>query len=99
MTFEEFQAGVEKAGKKSPNLGKSLKLNLDEGIIHIDMTGDDGAVVTNEDKEADTVVTTNVDTLDQLRSGKLNPMMAMMGGKVKIKGDMGLAMKLQGLLS
>ncbi|OAV46258.1 SCP2 sterol-binding domain-containing protein [Lewinella sp. 4G2] len=99
MTFEEFKAGVEKAGAKAPNLGKSLKLNLDEGTIHIDMTGDNGAVVTEEDKEADTVVTTNVDTLDQLRTGQLNPMMAMMGGKVKIKGDMGLAMKLQGLLS
>lgn len=99
MTFEEFNAGVAKAGEKAPNLGKSLKLNLDEGIIHIDMTGDNGAVVTNEDKDADTVVTTNVETLDALRTGKLNPMMAMMGGKVKIKGDMGLAMKLQGLLS
>ncbi|MEM9929368.1 MAG: SCP2 sterol-binding domain-containing protein [Bacteroidota bacterium] len=98
MTFEEFNAGVVAAAAKAPNLGKSLKLNLDEGIIHIDMT-QEPAVVTNEDLEADTVVTTSVDTLDKLRKGELNPMMAMMGGKVKIKGDMGLAMKLQGLLS
>ena len=98
MTFQELNAGVQKAAANAPNLGKSIKLQLDEGIIHIDMTGDE-ARVTNEDKDADTVVTTSVDTLDQLRSGKLNPMMAMMSGKVKIKGDMGLAMKLQGLLS
>jgi putative sterol carrier protein len=98
MTFEEFDAGVKAAAAKAPNLGKSLKLDLGDGIIHIDMTGET-AVVTNEDKEADTVVTTTVDVLDQLRSGNLNPMMAMMGGKIKIKGDMGLAMKLQGLLS
>ena len=98
MTFQELNAGVQKAAANAPNLGKSIKLQLDEGIIHIDMTGDE-AKVTNEDKAADTVVTTSVDTLDQLRSGKLNPMMAMMSGKVKIKGDMGLAMKLQGLLS
>ncbi len=98
MTFEEFNAGVVAAAAKAPNLGKSLKLNLDEGIIHIDMT-QEPAVVTNEDLEADTVVTTSVETLDKLRKGELNPMMAMMGGKVKIKGDMGLAMKLQGLLS
>ena len=97
MTFEQFDEGVKAAAAKAPNLGKSLKLDLGEGIIHIDMTGDE-AVVTNEDKEADTVVTTTVDTLDALRKGDLNPMMAMMGGKVKIKGDMGLAMKLQGLL-
>jgi len=28
-------------------------------------------------------------------SGKMNPQMAFMSGKLKIKGDMGLAMKLQ----
>ena len=98
MTFQELNDGVAKAAANAPNLGKSIKLQLDEGVIFIDMTGD-AAKVTNEDKEADTVVTTSVDTLDQLRTGKLNPMMAMMSGKVKIKGDMGLAMKLQGLLS
>ncbi|NJB84767.1 putative sterol carrier protein [Lewinella marina] len=98
MTFQELNDGITKAATKAPNLGKSIKLQLDEGIIHIDMTGDT-AQVTNEDKEADTVVTTSVDVLEQLRTGKLNPMMAMMSGKVKIKGDMGLAMKLQGLLS
>ena len=98
MTFDQFNEGVKAAAGKAPKLGKSIKLDLGEGIIHIDMTEDE-AVVTNEDKEADTVVTTDVDTLDKLRTGDLNPMMAMMGGKIKIKGDMGLAMKLQGLLS
>ena len=98
MTFQELNDGVTKAAQNAPNLGKSIKLKLDEGVIHIDMTGD-RAVVSNDDKEADTVVTTSVDTLDQLRTGKLNPMMAMMSGKVKIQGDMGLAMKLQSLLS
>ncbi|MFZ5817256.1 MAG: SCP2 sterol-binding domain-containing protein [Bacillota bacterium] len=31
--------------------------------------------------------------------GKLNPTAAFMSGKLKIKGDMGLAMKLQSLIS
>ena len=98
MTFEQFDAAVKEKAAAAPNLGKTLKLDLGEGIIHIDMS-QEPAVVTNEDKDADTVVTTTVDTLDALRKGDLNPMMAMMGGKIKIKGDMGLAMKLQGLLS
>ncbi|MBL0023782.1 MAG: SCP2 sterol-binding domain-containing protein [Saprospiraceae bacterium] len=34
----------------------------------------------------------------QLKNGELNPMMAVMSGKIKIKGDMGLAMKLQSLI-
>jgi putative sterol carrier protein len=31
-------------------------------------------------------------------SGELNPMAAFMGGKMKVSGDMGVAMKLQNLL-
>ena len=34
----------------------------------------------------------------KLVKGELNPMMAVMTGKVKIKGDMGVAMKLQSLV-
>ncbi len=97
-TYEEFVAQVKKSAAKAPNLGKTIKIQVEEGPVFIDMT-EDQAQVTTEDKEADTTITTTIDTLEQLRSGKLNPMMAMMGGKVKIKGDMGLAMKLQGLLS
>jgi putative sterol carrier protein len=36
--------------------------------------------------------------LIDLKNGDLNPMMAVMGGKIKISGDMGLAMKVQSLL-
>ena len=36
--------------------------------------------------------------LEQLRDGTLNPMMAVMGGQIKISGDMGLAMKVQSLM-
>jgi putative sterol carrier protein len=97
MTLAEFTEKTREAAQNAPNLGKSIKLQLDEGVVHIDMTEDE-AQVTNEDKEADTVVITSIDTLDKLRTGALNPMMAMMSGKVKIKGDMGLAMKLQSLL-
>ena len=68
------------------------------GKREVDWARKDEAKVTNDDNEADTVVITSIDTLDKLRTGDLNPMMAMMSGKVKIKGDMGLAMKLQSLL-
>ncbi len=98
MTLEDFTAIVRETTQSAPSLGKSIKLVLDEGVVHIDLTGDQPQI-TNEDKDADTTVTTSIATLDGLRKGDINPMMAMMSGKVKIKGDMGLAMKLQGLLS
>ncbi|MEN0003321.1 MAG: SCP2 sterol-binding domain-containing protein [Bacteroidota bacterium] len=98
MTIDELTAEVHKSAANMPQLGKSIKLALKEGTIHIDLTGDSPAI-TNEDKDADCVITTDIDTLVGMRTGSVNPMMAMMGGKIKIKGDMGLAMKLQGLLT
>lgn len=97
MTLDAFTDQVRQAAQNAPNLGKTLKIQLDEGPVFIDLTQDE-ATVSNEDKEADTTVTTSIETLDKLRSGDLNPMMAVMSGKVKIKGDMGLALKLQSLL-
>ncbi len=44
-----------------------------------------------------TVAATDVDFL-AIVNGRLNPQMAFMSGKLKIQGDMGLAMKLQQIL-
>jgi len=51
-----------------------------------------------DDNEADCTISTSMDTLLGLQSGDVNPMMAVMSGKIKIKGDMSLAMKLQSLV-
>jgi putative sterol carrier protein len=45
-----------------------------------------------------TVAATEQHFLD-IVNGKLNPQMAFMSGKLKIQGDMGLAMKLQQILT
>jgi len=89
-TFKKKADGI------SP-IGGTLKFLLDEKPVYIDGTGEANQI-TQDDKEADCVVITTMDVLAQLQSGDLNPMTAVMGGKVKIKGDMGLAMKLQSLL-
>ncbi|MEY4106105.1 MAG: hypothetical protein RL181_447 [Bacteroidota bacterium] len=81
-----------------PSIGKTLKMVVDDQVVFIDLTGDTPAVST-EDREADCTISASMETLEKLRSGELNPMMAVMGGKVKIKGDMSVAMKLQSLLS
>ena len=46
------------------------------------------------DKPSITITMAAKDYLDMV-SGKLNPQMAFMGGKLKIKGDMSLALKMQ----
>ena len=59
----------------------------------------DGKVTVTQDGEADpdTTISTSEDTFQKLVSGEQNPTTAYMTGKVKIKGDMGAAMKLQKL--
>ena len=72
-------------------LGKTLKFNLKgEGFVYID-----GGTVTNEDKPADLTLTIAMKDLIALGEGKLDPMTAVMTGKLKLS-DMGAAMALQG---
>jgi putative sterol carrier protein len=47
--------------------------------------------------EADATITASGETFDKIVSGEQNPTTAYMTGKLKIKGDMGAAMKLQKL--
>jgi len=78
-------------------IGNSLKFNMGDNCIHIDGTGDSN-VVSSEDKEADCTIQISTEDLVALSKGELNPMMAFMSGKIKIDGDMSVAMKLQSLL-
>ncbi|HEY3962845.1 MAG TPA: SCP2 sterol-binding domain-containing protein [Gaiellaceae bacterium] len=60
----------------------------------------DGAIdVAPGGGDADVTITTSADTFEKIMSGEQNPTTAYMTGKLKIKGDMGAAMKLQKLFS
>ena len=94
-----FQVVVDQINKQAENiepLGATFKIRIDDSVVFIDGTGDSNQV-SMDDKDADCTVTTSVDAIEKLRSGALNPMMAVTSGKIKIKGDMSLAMKLQSL--
>jgi len=81
---------------KADPLGNTLKFDFGAEQLYIDGTNGTNQVST-ENKDADCLVEVSFDDFLALTSGKLNPMNAVMGGKVKIKGDMGVAMKLQSL--
>ena len=91
--YDQFKKRAENA---SP-LGGKLKFMVDENPIFIDGTGDVNTV-SMEDLESDCTITVSSEVLEKLRDGELNPMMAVMGGQIKIDGDMGLAMKVQSLM-
>ncbi|MFN8300550.1 MAG: acyl-CoA dehydrogenase family protein [Chitinophagales bacterium] len=97
MAFESIVTDLTARAANAPALGKTLKFDFGDNKIHIDGTGA-GNIVSTEDKEADCVIGVAQDDLLGMMSGSLNPMTAFMSGKIKVKGDMGVAMKLQGLL-
>lgn len=97
MSSEIMEQLSAQAAKASP-IGATIKFVLDGNPIFVDGTGDSNKI-TAEDKEADCTITTSVETLMKIKSGDVNPMMAAMTGKIKIDGNMGLAMKLQSLIS
>ncbi|MDB4539923.1 SCP2 sterol-binding domain-containing protein [Saprospiraceae bacterium] len=98
MNLEAIYSNMQEKAANLDPIGATLKMVVDEHVVYVDGTGDKNEV-SQEDKEADCVISTSMDTMKELLSGDSNPMMAVMMGKVKIKGDMGVAMKVQSLLA
>ena len=94
VVFEQLQQKANEAEA----IGGTLKFVIDDLIVFVNGNGNNN-IVSQSDEEADCTIITSAAVLMELQSGDLNPMMAVMGGKVKISGDMGLAMKVQSLMS
>jgi putative sterol carrier protein len=66
--------------------------------------GDDGAITLDGDtaymgdRDADCTIRISEPNLAKLITGKLNPMTAFAMGKIKVSGDMSVALKLSQLL-
>jgi len=93
MTLDEIAALVQK-GVSHAGFSDSLQFDCgDAGVVRIA----DGAV-SLEAGDADCTLKMSLDNLAKLITGKLNPMTGIALGKLKISGNMGVAMKLGSLL-
>ena len=93
-TVDEYTQQLRTAVGSDSGLGKTLKFDFKgEGFIFVDKDS-----VSNEDKPADCTIVVAKSDFDQITEGKLDPTMAFMQGKLKVNGDMSVAMKLQPLL-
>ena len=72
----------------------SVKFDIeDEGVILV-VDGE----LRMEDGEADVTISASLDTFRKIFDGELSPTAAYMTGRMRIDGDMGLAMKLSQIL-
>ncbi|OGQ50483.1 MAG: hypothetical protein A3I09_01085 [Deltaproteobacteria bacterium RIFCSPLOWO2_02_FULL_47_10] len=71
----------------------------DGGTWTVDCTKQGGAVSAGPAGNAKLTVTMTDSDFADMYSGKLNPQMAFLTGKVKVKGDIALALKLGNLIS
>lgn len=87
----------ERVGSDS-GLGTTLKFDMgSEGIVVIDGAATPNTV-SNSDAEAACTIGLSLDTLGRLMLRELEPTTAFMMGKIKVNGDMSVAMRLQNLL-
>jgi putative sterol carrier protein len=76
--------------------GKRIKLDFGpEGILHLDGVA---GTVTEEDGPADTTISIGWEDLQALGRGELDPVGALMKGRLRIDGDFSNAMLLQGVI-
>ena len=88
------QAIRSKVGVDS-GLDATLKFDCgDDGCIFIDGKSTPNTV-SNDRSEADCTVAITLDNLHAMLAGELDPVTGFMGGKLKVSGDMSIAMKLQ----
>jgi putative sterol carrier protein len=94
-TVEEITDRLRKALAGQSGLSKTITVDLKgEGYIHI--AGDQ---VTNENTPADCTIIVAREDLESMVRGELDPTMAFMQGKLKINGDMSVALQLQPILA
>ena len=83
-------------GKDLSALGSSIKFVVDEEIVLIDP---EAGTITSDDNDASCTVTVDGETMEEILNGSTSSQAAFMTGKLKVAGDMGVALKVGTILS
>ena len=99
MSATELAETLRRRVVQYPKLGYKVKFLLEDGdIIFWDGTGDQ-PLVSDADEAADTTMRLSADNLRKLLDGNLDPTMAYMTGRLKVEGKLGVALKINSILS
>ena len=95
MDNADIAAKMTEALTKAGGTDKSVKFDFgDDGQVFAS-----GTEATTDANAADCTISVSKDDFIALAEGNLDPMMAFMSGKLKVAGDMSVAMGLQSIFS
>jgi putative sterol carrier protein len=98
MNLEEITNYVIRKVGNDCGIGALVKFAFEDGTcVHVDAKQVPN-VVSNEDLDADCTVRISKEDFKAITEGSLSPMTAVMFGKIKIEGNMGIAMQIQKIL-
>jgi putative sterol carrier protein len=97
MEIKDIRAELAINVKKIGPLGKKLKFKLDDDYILIDGTSDKN-IVSDKNEEANCTISMSKEVYLKLQRKEIKPLIATLTGKIKVKGDIGLAQKLKQLM-
>jgi putative sterol carrier protein len=95
MTLDECTNAIRSKVGSDSGLNASLKFDCgDDGIVYIDGKSTPNSV-SNDNGEADCTVGITLENLTAMLEGDLDPATGFMMGKLKVSGDMSVALRLQ----
>jgi putative sterol carrier protein len=96
--FTEIENRIKAKPEKAAGLNATYQFDLSGESWTLQITNGTPTLKAGPAQSPNTTLIASTDDWMNIATGKLNPVTAFMQQKLKVKGDMGLAMKLQGLL-
>ncbi|HLR40504.1 MAG TPA: SCP2 sterol-binding domain-containing protein [Virgibacillus sp.] len=99
--FKEIEAALKEDGSLAKGVEAVFEFQLDgeDGSTHqLNLQGENSTTSEGSPEDADCIMKMSSEDFVKMSQGELNGTQAFMSGRLKIKGNMGLALKLQDVL-
>ncbi len=96
--FEALEGKLAKDPSRLDGMDCVFQFRVGDNAYHVDVANGKPAVISGDAASPNCIVTVSEGDFLDLLSGKLNGQMAFMMGKLKVAGDMGLALKMASFL-